>query len=102
MRLTKEALSVSIVVRRLSIGAAPFGWEVHQADVSGPIHVAAERFASMEAAYQAGQARLKEFIPQRTMPPGVTDNRGWHSRHLGLGVYDTQGSGQDGQASAAA
>lgn len=100
MRLTKEALSVSIVVRRLSIGAAPFGWEVHQADLTGPIHVAPERFSSMEAAYQAGQARLKEFIPQRTMPPGVTDNRAWHSRYLGLGVYDTLG--QDEQISAAA
>jgi hypothetical protein len=74
MRLTKEALSVSIVVRRTGVGAAPFGWEVHVTG-SGPIHVSSERFRSMEAAYRAGQARLADFIPKRSMPPGVTEYR---------------------------
>jgi hypothetical protein len=65
MRVTKEALAVSIVVRRVMIGAAPFGWEVHHAAAAKPIHVDAETFRSMEAAYRAGQAKLAEFIPQR-------------------------------------
>jgi hypothetical protein len=51
MRVTKEALAVSVVVRRVRIGAAPFGWEVHHAAAVKPLHVASETFASMEAAY---------------------------------------------------
>ncbi len=65
MRVTKEALAVSVVVRRIKIGAAPFGWEVHHAAAAKPIHASPETFRSMEAAYRAGQARLAEFIPQR-------------------------------------
>jgi len=65
MRVTKDALSVSVVVRRVRIGAAPFGREVHHAAAAKPIHVSPETFRSMEAAYRAGQAKLMEFIPQR-------------------------------------
>ena len=65
MRVTKEVLAVSVVVRRVRSGAAPFGWEVHHAAAAKPIHVSPETFRSMEAAYRAGQARLAEFIPQR-------------------------------------
>jgi hypothetical protein len=64
-RITKEELSMRIVVRRRAIGAAPFTWEVHQGDIGAPIHISPERFPSMEAAYRAGQARLREFLPQR-------------------------------------
>jgi len=64
MRVTREALAVSLVVRRVRIGAAPFGWEVHHAAAAKPLHVSPETFRSMEAAYRAGQARLAEFVPQ--------------------------------------
>jgi hypothetical protein len=64
MRVTREALAVSVVVRRVRIGAAPFGWEVHYAAAAKPLHVSPETFRSMEAAYRAGQARLAEFVPQ--------------------------------------
>lgn len=102
MRLTKEALSISIVVRRLRLGAMPFGWEVHHADAAAPIHVSPDRFSSMEAAYRAGQARLEEFIPKRSMPPGVTANRQWQARRFGLGNYDAQMNSQNARASVGA
>ena len=65
MRVSKEALAVSVVVRRVRIGAAPFGWEVHHAAAAKPIHAFARDIPSMEAAYRAGQARLAEFIRRR-------------------------------------
>jgi hypothetical protein len=94
MRITREALSVSILVRRVGVGAASFGWEVHHADTAGPIHVSPDRFRSMEAAYRAGQARLPEFVTKRSRPPGVTGNRQWQLRQGGLAALD----GQDGYA----
>ena len=86
-RISKEALAISVVVRRVAIGAAPFGWEVHRAGAAGPIYVSSDRFRSMEAAYKAGQARLEEFIPTRSMPPGVTANRLWQSGQTSVGAY---------------
>jgi hypothetical protein len=83
MRTTKEALSVSVVVRRVGVGAAPFSWAVQRADTETVIHVSLERFRSMDAAYRAGQARLAEFIPKRSVPPGVAENRLWQSRQTG-------------------
>jgi hypothetical protein len=83
MRITVEALSIGVVVRRIRSGSAPFAWEICRADATGPIHVSSDRFKSMEAAYRAGQARLAEFIPKRSMPPGVTRNRLWQSGQVG-------------------
>jgi hypothetical protein len=71
VRLTKEELSIRVLVRRRASGAAPSAWEIHQTDIYTPIYISPERFRSMEAAYQAGQARLKEFIPQRTAEPDL-------------------------------
>jgi hypothetical protein len=51
MRISKEALALSIVVRRLHVGANPFGWEVHRVGTPRPVQVSAKRFRSMEAAY---------------------------------------------------
>jgi hypothetical protein len=68
MRISKEALAVSVVVRRVKIGTAPFGWEVHHAAAVKPLHVSSETFRSMEAAYRAGQARLAEILAQRRAP----------------------------------
>nr|WP_294523141.1 hypothetical protein [uncultured Rhodopila sp.] len=65
MRVTKEALAVRIVVRRVRTGAAPFCWEVYRDAAWKPLHVSPETFRSMEAAYKAGQARLPEFVQQR-------------------------------------
>jgi hypothetical protein len=69
VRLSKEALSVSIVVRRGFVGIAPFRWEVHRAETAASIFVSSDRFLSMEAAYTAGMARLAEFIPARAPGP---------------------------------
>ena len=68
MRISKEALALSVVVRRIHVGAAPFAWEVHRTSASAPVQVSAERFRSMEAAYQAGQARLADLIAKRSRP----------------------------------
>jgi hypothetical protein len=65
MRMTKEELAIRVVVRRHSVGATPFAWEIWQTDIFHPIHISEERFRSMDAAFRAGQARLGEFIPQR-------------------------------------
>jgi hypothetical protein len=65
MRVSKEALALSVVVRRVHVGATPFGWEMHRAGVPRPVQVSVERFRSMEAAYQAGQACLTDFIAKR-------------------------------------
>ena len=98
MRVTKEALSFGIVVRRVRVGKAPFGWEVCRADASGPIHVSTDQFSSMEAAYKAGQARLRDFIPKRSMPPGVTENRIWQSHQVGFSFSDARPDSQDTEA----
>jgi len=84
MRPTKEALSIRVVIRRVERSATPFSWEVYSEERADPLYVSSERFGNMEAACQAGQARLTEFIPQRSMPPGVTENRCWQSRSFGL------------------
>ncbi len=63
MRLSKEALSTRVVVRRARRGAAPFIWEINTDSMAEPVCVSPEAYGSMEAAYQAGQARLAEFTP---------------------------------------
>jgi hypothetical protein len=69
MRLTKEALSICVVVRRAKSGTNPFLWEINGALTTEPIFVSPERFKSMEAAYRAGHARLPEFVTSaRSMP----------------------------------
>ena len=68
MRLTKEALSTKVVIRRVDRSATPFSWEVYREERADPLYVSPDRFGSMEAAYQAGQARLTEFVPQWSMP----------------------------------
>jgi len=65
MRLTTEELSARVVVRRDTLGSAPFLWEVHWADRIEPVFVSPSRFANMEAAYRAGQAGLPEFMPPK-------------------------------------
>jgi hypothetical protein len=90
MRITTEALSTGIVVRRVWTGAAPFRWEVYRTDASTPIYISSDRFRSMHEAYRAGQARLEDFISKRSQPPGVTNNRERQSRHVGQGVYETR------------
>jgi hypothetical protein len=86
MRLSKEALGTSVVVRRVWTGATPFRWEVCRGDAGAPVYVSSDRFRSMHDAYLAGQARLPEFLPKRSMPPGVTKNREWQSSQIGPGV----------------
>ncbi len=56
-----EALFMHIFIRRTGVGPAPFTWEVHGDGIT-PIHVSSERYKSMDAAYNAGQARLADFV----------------------------------------
>ncbi len=63
MRLSKEALSTRVVVRRARRGAAPFIWEINTDTMTKPVCVSPEAYGTMEAAYQAGNARLAEFTP---------------------------------------
>jgi hypothetical protein len=68
MRLSKEALSIRVVVRRARRGAARFVWEINKDSMADPVYISPEAFVSMEAAYQAGQARLAEFTPPPPRP----------------------------------
>ena len=63
MRLSKEALSIRVVDRRTRRGASPFIWEINRDTMVEPVFVSPDAFVSMEAAYNAGQARLAEFVP---------------------------------------
>jgi hypothetical protein len=65
MRLSKEALSIKVVVRRTRRGATPFVWEINRDSMSEPVFVSSETFVSMEEAFRAGHARLAEFTPVR-------------------------------------
>jgi hypothetical protein len=76
MRLTTEALNTRVVVRRLTraTGAAPYRWEVHRDEGAEPIFVSPNRFGTMDAAFRAGQARLKEFVlPDRSRRLGLDE-----------------------------
>lgn len=64
MRESIDTLFTQVFVRRIGLGAAPFTWEVH-GEAMAPIYVSADRYKSMDEAYEAGQARLAEFIPSR-------------------------------------
>jgi hypothetical protein len=90
MRMTKEALSVGVVARRIGVGATPFGWAIQRTDTDTVIYVSPDRYRSLDAAYTAGQARLADFIPKRSMPPGVTENRLWQSRQVGPDVNEAR------------
>jgi hypothetical protein len=56
-----EAIFAHMFVHRAGVGAAPFTWELH-GDGLRPIHVSGDRFKSMNAAHEAGQARLAALI----------------------------------------
>jgi hypothetical protein len=78
VRLSKDALNMSVLVRRVWTGSAPFGWEVRRLDAVGPIYVSPERFRSMQEAYLAGQRRLGEFIPKQKTAAMVDEGSwGW-------------------------
>ena len=76
MRLSKEALSVRVVVRRARAGAAPFVWEINRDNMAEPVFVSPETFRSMESAYRAGQARLPEFVPS---PRSMQETGVWYN-----------------------
>jgi hypothetical protein len=80
MNSEEANLSIKVVVRRVRTGARPYGWEIQGEDGVEPIYVSPDSFPAMEAAYRAGQARLAEFIPKRSMPPAVTEYRPGRSR----------------------
>jgi hypothetical protein len=74
MRLSKEALSTRVVVRRARSGAAPFVWEINKDTMSEPVYVSLEAFVTMEAAFVAGQSRLAEFTPSQLPKPSVIES----------------------------
>jgi hypothetical protein len=53
---------LTVVVRRINTGATPFVWEVRKDSEAVSLHVSAERYGNMEAAYSAGRAKLPDFI----------------------------------------
>jgi hypothetical protein len=75
MRVSKEALALSVVVRRVRVGTTPFAWEVHRSGATAPVRVSDERFGSMEAAYQAGQACLTDLVLKRSRPTEAMTSR---------------------------
>jgi hypothetical protein len=74
MRISKEALSTRVVVRRARRGAAPFVWEINNDTMSEPVYVSPEAFVTMEAAFVAGQSRLAEFTPPQLPTPSLIES----------------------------
>jgi hypothetical protein len=62
MITARDAFYYSLVVRRVSTGSTPFRWEVHRAVGIELAQVSSERFRTMQAAYEAGQAWLTAFL----------------------------------------
>jgi hypothetical protein len=56
-----EAMFAHVFVRRAGVGARPFTWEIHGDGIT-PLHVSVSRYATMHAAYEAGQAELAARI----------------------------------------
>jgi hypothetical protein len=73
MRITREELSIKVVVRRLRTGSAPFIWEITRDHAAEPLCASADGFRSMEEAYRAGRARLREFVPPRRPAREMTE-----------------------------
>lgn len=70
MSATLNEFLFKVVVRRVNTGAAsPFGWELYRGDTIVPLHVSADRFQSMEAAYAAGRMKMADVASQRKIPP---------------------------------
>jgi hypothetical protein len=71
-RLSRDAISSTVVVRRVWRGATPFRWEIYKAEMAEPVHVSAVGFSSMEAAYTSGRAMLAQMLlaqrPAARMP----------------------------------
>lgn len=65
MRLSKEVLNLTVVVRRVTTGSTPFAWELQNGNSATPVLVSSERFRSMQAAYIEGQAKLAAYASQR-------------------------------------
>ena len=83
-----DHLNTKVVVRRVGMGTAPFTWEIQGSSSTASQYVSSDRFRTMEAAYAAGQARLPEFLLQKTVKqkktqalrmPIIADNHDWQS-----------------------
>jgi hypothetical protein len=62
-----NGLDLRVVVRRVSVGSAPYSWEIRAADGVSPVQISPGRFRSMETALQEGQAWLADFLSKQ--PP---------------------------------
>lgn len=92
-----DHLNTRVVVRRMGVGTAPFGWEIQASSSTVPRYVSSDRFHSMEAAYAAGQAKLPEFLPSKpvkqknalpSQASAVTDDHDWHLDEDGLNAAE--------------
>jgi hypothetical protein len=88
MRLTKEDLSIKVVVRRVRRGKTPFVWQINRENAAEPVYISPDGFRSMEDAYRAGQQRLPEFAPSSRLMPVVTNNRLRRTRRPGAKILD--------------
>ena len=98
MMLTSiDILNTIVVVRRVGLGTAPFTWEIQGSSLTVARYVSPDRFRTMEAAYAAGQARLPDFLPKKTITqkktrvvptPIITDNYDWQSDEDDLDELD--------------
>ena len=84
-------LFARVVVRRVGKGEASFRWEIQGEETVAPSYVSPDKFGSMEAAYQAGQARLAEF--QRPVRSQYPRNNRWQSRPTEQDVHGAQAAG---------
>ncbi len=77
-RLSRDAISTTVVVRRVWRGATPFRWEIYKAEMAEPIHVSAVGFSSMEAAYSSGRAMLTQMLLAQRPAARMPEPDRWH------------------------
>ncbi len=77
-RLSRDAISTTVVVRRVWRGATPFRWEIFKAEMAEPVHVSATGFSSMEAAYTAGRAMMTQMLLAQRSAPRAPEPDDWH------------------------
>lgn len=101
LRLSKDELTLKVVVRRVATGAAPYGWELHGGDALTVVRASLERFRSMEAAYKSGQVSLAAYLSARQSVrrgrprlEGMTDLR-LPSGRSGFGSFADNGNRTD-------
>ena len=71
-------------------------WEINTENRAEPLYVSPDGFRSMEDAYRAGNARLREFVPSPRSMQTMIEDQPWRSTHAGAPALDQAVAGGAG------